>query len=315
MKLILGTMNFGPQVNDKDSLKMIELFLEAGYEEIDSAYVYNNGDTESILGKVLPNIDQNSFRLATKVNPRITGKLDANAIRSQLEESLHRMNRKSVDILYLHFPDPNTPIEDTLEACAKLHKEGKFLELGLSNFSAWQVVDIWHICDKNNWPKPSVYQGMYNGLSRNVEKELFPALKRLGIRFYAYNPLAGGLLSGKYSNFDENPGEGRFSVRPNYKARYWKKSFFEIMNDLTMKCEKEGLKLSEAALRWLAFHSDLELSRGDGIIIGVSKFHQLEENILAVSRGPLPNNIKEVFSAAWNQAKADSPDYFRTVNI
>jgi len=314
MKLILGTMNFGPQVNDDDSLTMVKKFLEAGYEEMDSAYVYNEGETERILGRVLSKIERERFHLSTKVNPRVTGKLDAKAVRNQLEESLSRMNRKSVDILYLHFPDPSTPIEETLKACAELYDEGKFLELGLSNFPAWLVVDIWHICDNNNWPKPKVYQGMYNGLSRNVEKELFPALKRLGIRFYAYNPLAGGLLSGKYSNFDDDPEPGRFTIRPNYKDRYWKKSFFQALSELTLKCKEENLKLPEAAFRWLAFHSNLNSEGGDGIIIGASKVKQLEDNILALLNGPLPKSIQEAFTTAWEEAKADSPDYFRLVN-
>jgi aflatoxin B1 aldehyde reductase len=314
MKLILGTMNFGPQVNDDDSLTMVQKFLEAGYDEIDSAYVYNEGETERILGRVLPKIERERFHLSTKANPRVTGKLDAKAVRNQLDESLSRMNRKNVDILYLHFPDPTTPIEETLKACAELYDEGKFLELGLSNFPAWLVVDIWHICDNNNWPKPKVYQGMYNGLSRNVEKELFPALKKLGIKFYAYNPLAGGLLSGKYSDFNDSPIAGRFTLRPNYKDRYWKKSFFEALNELTIKCQEVNLKVPEAAFRWLTFHSNLDSECGDGIVIGASKVKQLEDNISALSKGPLPKSIQEAFTSAWEEAKADSPDYFRLVN-
>lgn len=313
MKLILGTMTFGPQVKPDASLEMVKKFLDSGNKEIDTAYVYNEGETEKILGEIQNRFRNNNLHLATKVNPRITGKLDSYAVKSQLNESLFRMNKKSVDILYLHFPDPETPIEETLKACAELHKEGKFLELGLSNFPAWLVVDIWHICKENGWSKPTVYQGMYNGLSRNVENELFPALRNCGIRFYAYNPLAGGLLSGKYTNFEEAPSHGRFTLRPNYKDRYWKESFFNALKDLTLKCKEENLKLPEVAFRWLAFHSELESKFGDGIIIGASKIDQLEDNILAVKKGPLSKNIYESFSSAWEEAKADSPDYFRTV--
>ena len=103
MKLVLGTMTFGPQVNPKDSKLILNLFLDAGYKEIDSAYVYNNGDTERILGDILPS-NNASFNLATKANPRITGKLDKSAVLNQLNESLVRFNKESVDILYFHFP-------------------------------------------------------------------------------------------------------------------------------------------------------------------------------------------------------------------
>ena len=113
------------------------------------------------------------------------------------------MKCDSVDTLYLHFPDPNTPIEESLSACAELYNGGKFKRFGLSNFPAWQVAHIWHICDRNDWPKPSVYQGLYNALSRAIEPELIPMLRDFDIPFYAYNPLAGGILSGKYTDFTE----------------------------------------------------------------------------------------------------------------
>jgi len=145
MKLILGTMDFGPQVDAAESKKMARYFLDAGHRELDAAYVYNEGDTERILGSILPEMADGSYSIATKVHPRITGKLDGKAVTMQLEESLQRLRRNSVDILYFHFPDRSTPIEDALESCAKLHAEGKFKELGLSNFPAWMVVDVWHL--------------------------------------------------------------------------------------------------------------------------------------------------------------------------
>ena len=223
MKLVLGTMTFGPQVNEDGAQKMLDVFLASGHIEIDTAYVYNDGSSEEILGRILKNKARDSYRVATKVNPRVTGRLDADAINMQFTESLRRLSIESADILYLHFPDPSTPIEVTLAACAQLYRQGKFRELGLSNFPAWLVVDIWHICKNNGWPVPTVYQGVYNAFSRNVEEELFDALRRLGIRFYAYNPLAGGIMAGKYKDFNEIPSPGRFTHRPKYKDRYWKK--------------------------------------------------------------------------------------------
>jgi aflatoxin B1 aldehyde reductase len=310
-KLILGTMTFGPQVDLSESKKMIHRFIEEGFHEIDSAFVYNEGQTETILGEILPEMARSSYAIATKVNPRITGVLDAAAIKMQLEKSLERLKLPAVDLLYLHFPDPKTPLEETLAACAGLHKEGKFNKLGLSNFPAWMVVEAWYICQNNGWPLPEVYQGLYNGLSRNVEGELFPALRHLGIRFYAYNPLAGGLLSGKYTDFSEPPIHGRFTLRPNYQNRYWKPSFFGAAELLATTCKAHGISLAAGAFRWLAHHSHLDSSLGDGIILGASRFEQVEKNILAVREGKLPEAVLEAFENAWKEAKPESPAYFR----
>lgn len=311
VKLVLGTMTFGPQVTPEDSDAMVRSFLASGYNEIDAAYVYNEGDTERILGEVFAGEALPAYSVATKVNPRITGKLDEASITDQLEESLRRMRKDSVDILYLHFPDPSTDIEETLAACAKLHERGLFRELGMSNFAAWQVVDAWHLCKAKGWPLPTVYQGLYNGLSRKVEAELFPALRKLGMRFYAYNPLAGGILAGKYAEFTQAPEPGRFTFRPNYKDRYWKESFFNAMHDLNNVCEAESISLVAAAFRWLAYHSALDAGAGDGILLGASRISQLEQNIRAIDAGPLPESVLSVFETAWEAAMPDSPDYFR----
>jgi aflatoxin B1 aldehyde reductase len=311
VKLVLGTMTFGPQVNLEVAESMVEKFLDNGYCEIDTAYVYNEGSSERILGESLKHIKNNNYKIATKVNPRISGKLDSESINAQFTESLRRLSLDSVETLYLHFPDPSTPLEVTLGTIAKLHEEGKFREFGLSNFPAWMVVDIWHICKENGWPLPVVYQGVYNGLSRKAEEELLPALKRLGIRFYAYNPLAGGILAGKYHSYNEEPTPGRFTHRPNYKDRYWKETFFNEISKITELCEQENIKIIEAAYRWLAYHSQLDGEKGDGILIGASRLEQLDENLSIFSKGILPENIVRAFDQAWKETESDSPEYFR----
>lgn len=312
IKPILGTMTFGPQVDLPESKIMVDTFLASGGVEIDTAYVYNNGDSEKYLGEIVKESGQGNCRIATKVNPRVTGRLDAEAIRSQLEVSLQRLRLESVDLLYLHFPDPSTPLESTLAACAELHAEGKFDKLGLSNYPAWEVVHIWHLCQKNDWPTPVVYQGLYNPLSRGVEPELFPALRQLGIAFYAYNPLAGGMLSGKYKNFEEQAIPGRFTFRPNYQERYWKPSFFKALQLLSDTCLDEEISLLSASFRWMAHHSFLSGARDDGIVLGASSLAQLKQNLATFQEPELPPSIVTAFDAAWQEAKADSPAYFRT---
>lgn len=311
VKLILGTMTFGPQVDQDESLVMMNTFADAGHNEFDTAFVYNNGDTERILGKVLDRVGCDSVSVATKVHPRITGKLDARAVEDQFLESLNRMNREKADILYFHFPDPDTPIEGPLEKCAELHGKGLFKELGLSNYPAWMVVDIWHLCRKEGWPVPTVYQGMYNGLARNVEPELFPALRRLGMRFYAFNPLAGGMLTGKHLDFKERPREGRFSRLKSYRDRYWKEDYFASVSRIRKGCDDHGIPMAEAAFRWLVHHSLLEAEAGDGIIMGASSREQLESNISSAQKGPLPEALVGEIDKAWYGVKENSPPYFR----
>ena len=311
IRLILGTMTFGPQVDTHGSFEMMNTFLEEGYNELDTAYVYNNGDTEKLLGDIINQFDSDSFSIATKIHPRITTKLDAHAVTMQFEESLRRLNRDSVDILYFHFPDPVTPLESALQKCAELHQMGKFKELGLSNFPAWMVADIWHICKSNDWPTPSVYQGMYNGLTRNVEAELFSALRKFGMRFYAFNPLAGGMLTGKHANYEKKPAPGRFARLQSYRDRYWKKTYIDAVNKIKSICLDYNIKTAEAAYRWLVYHSHLDGSKGDGLIIGASSMKQFEENLISIKKGPLPDEIAAEFDGAWEAVRGESPSYFR----
>lgn len=311
VNFVLGTMTFGESLFEEDAAKMIRCFGELGYSELDTAYVYNGGQSEELIGRALQEQGREKFRIATKVNPRITGKLDGEAVRMQFTESLRRLKLEQVDTLYLHFPDANTPIESALEACAELHHAGKIKELGLSNFPAWLVVDVYHRCKQKGWVLPTVYEGLYNPLSRRAENELSDVLDRFGLRFYAYNPLAGGMLTNKYSAMEEAPADGRFTHRPNYKNRYWKRSYFDAIAMLKQQCAGHGIDIIEATYRWMAFHSMLDMQRGDAIIIGVSRLSQLTQNINAVSGGRLPQDLADAFESAWQSTKNDAPQYFR----
>lgn len=312
MKIVLGTMNFGPQLDLDASRNMVNGFLKTGNCELDTAYVYNGGTTEEYLGSILPEL-QSEYYIATKVHPRITGRLDRETILVEFNESLRRMNRDSVDLLYFHFPDLKTPIEEALETIAELHEQGKIKELGLSNYPAWQVVDIYHKCESHGCPKPTVYQGMYNALCRNVEPELFPAIRSLGMRFYAFNPLAGGLLAGKQLNFDAAPKEGRFSRLKSYRDRYWKHSYFDAINEIKSACDIEGIPMVEAAYRWLVNHSMMRKEKGDGILLGASRIEQMGQNMIAAQKDILPQSILDAMDVAWDIAKPDSPAYFKYI--
>ena len=313
MKIILGTMNFGPQLDLEASRTMVTTFLQSGNREIDTAYVYNGGDTEKFLGDILPEIDSSSYYLATKVHPRITGRLDRETIMMELTESLKRMNREKVDLLYFHFPDGRTPIDGALGTFAELHEKGVVGELGLSNYPSWQVIDIAYKCDKIGCPRPSVYQGMYNALCRNVEPELFPAIRSLGMRFYAFNPMAGGMLTGKHKDFEASPQPGRFARLESYRKRYWKQSYFDAVNEIRTACDAEGIPMAEAAYRWLCFHSLMDAKKADGILLGASRQEQMTQNMAATEKGTLPQPIVDAMDTAWEMAKTDSPSYFKFI--
>lgn len=305
-------MNFGPQLDLEASRNMVLRFLETGNVELDTAYVYNAGDTEKYLGDILPKIDS-KYYLATKVHPRITGKLDRETILMEFNESLSRMNRDKVDLLYFHFPDGKTPIDEALDTIAELYEQGKVKELGLSNYPAWQVVDIWYKCEEHGCPRPTVYQGMYNALCRNVEPELFPAIRTLGMRFYAFNPLAGGLLTGKHMQDEKLEGDGRFARLKSYRDRYWKQSYFDAIGEIKKACEAENIPMAEAAYRWLVSHSMIKSELGDGILLGASRIEQMEQNMVAVTKGELPQSILDAMDSAWEIAKPDSPAYFKFI--
>ncbi len=309
VNLILGTMTFGESVFAPDVGTFINAFLDAGYDEFDTAYVYNEGNCERLLGEVLPELDR-PFRIATKVNPRVSGKLDGEAAYTQVNESLDRLRLDSVDTVFLHFPDPATPVISVLEAMADLHDQGKYKELGLSNFPAWMVADVWHICDRQGWVKPTIYEGIYNPLTRRAEGELNACLNNFGMRFYAYNPLCGGLLTGRYEKFEDAPEDGRFTHRPNYRNRYWKKSYFDAVDVIKESADRHGISVIDATYRWLAYHSMLNKDRGDAILIGASKLSHLQQNMKAVKSGPLPEDVVQAFEQAWVITKGDSPEYF-----
>ena len=309
VNLILGTMTFGESVFMPDVEKFINTFFDAGYDELDTAYVYNEGNCERFLGEVLPGLER-PFKICTKVNPRITGKLDADAAYKQVNESLERMKLESVDTVFLHFPDPATPVESVLSAMADLHNQGKFKELGLSNYPAWMVAEAWHTCQSHGWVLPTVYEGVYNPLTRGAEQELNDCLNHYGLRFYAYNPTMGGMLTGRYRSVDEAPTDGRFTHRPGYQDKYWKKSNFDALDVIREAIEKHDMTMTEATYRWLAYHSMLNGERGDAILIGASKMNHLIENLNAVQAGPLPDDVSEAFEKAWEVCKGDSREYF-----
>ncbi|XP_067423633.1 aflatoxin B1 aldehyde reductase member 2 [Emydura macquarii macquarii] len=317
---VLGTMEFGRRTEQEASGALLRAFLERGHRQLDTAHMYAGGASERILGALLAGGGGPAVKVATKANPWEGKTLTPESVRSQLETSLERLQMKSVDLFYLHAPDHDTPVEQTLRACNELCKEGKFNELGLSNYAAWEVAEIYTICKYNNWVLPTVYQGMYNATTRQVETELLPCLRHYGMRFYAYNPLAGGLLTGKYKyeEKDTHQPTGRFfgnDWAQAYRNRYWRKHHFQAIA-LVEKALGEAYgsnppSLTSAALRWMYNHSKLQGALGDAVIIGMSNMDQLQQNLTCSEEGPLLPAVVDAFDKAWHLVAHDCPNYFR----
>ncbi|XP_060235164.1 aflatoxin B1 aldehyde reductase member 3 isoform X1 [Meriones unguiculatus] len=319
---VLGAMEMGRGMDVTSSTASVRAFLQRGYTEIDTAFMYGKGQSETILGGLGLGLGRSGckVKIATKAIPLFGTTLKPDDVRFQLETSLKRLQCPRVDLFYLHLPDHSTPIEETLQTCHQLHQEGKFVELGVSNYASWEVAEICTICKKNGWIMPTVYQGMYNATTRQVEKELFPCLRHFGLRFYAYNPLAGGLLTGRYKYQDK---EGKHPLSrffgnefsQMYMDRYWKEEYFNglalVEKALKSTYGTSAPSMTSAALRWMYHHSQLQGTRGDAVILGMSSLAQLEQNLTFIEEGPLKPAVVEAFDQAWNLVAHDSPNYFR----
>ncbi|ELW68552.1 Aflatoxin B1 aldehyde reductase member 4 [Tupaia chinensis] len=275
------------------SAASVRAFLERGHSELDTAFMYSDGQSESILGGLGLGLGSGDckVKIATKANPWDGKSLKPDSLRSQLETSLKRLQCPRVDLFYLHAPDHGTPVEETLRACHQLHQEGKFVELGLSNYAAWEVAEICTLCRSNGWVLPTVYQ-----------------------------PFTGGLLTGKYKFEDKDQKQpvGRFfgnTWAETYRNRFWKEHHFKaialVEKALQATYGTSAPSMTSAALRWMYHHSQLQGARGDAVILGMSSLEQLEQNLAATEEGALEPAVVEAFEQAWHLVAHECPNYFR----
>ncbi|KAK4547091.1 hypothetical protein LTR36_001312 [Oleoguttula mirabilis] len=277
----------------------IAMLKEHDVRELDTARAYNNGRGEEDLGAI-PEA-KNNFIIATKAPGFSAGSLSYQKVIDNCNASLAAMKQEKIDLYYFHGPDRQTPLEESCKAIHQLHQEGKIAAFGVSNFNAQEVADIHSICSRNRWITPTVYQGMYNALARTGETALFPVLRRLGMAFYAFSPLAGGFFS-KSSEQLRTPARGsRMDQMKHFAIMYVNDVTLEMHDRLTQTCEREGLTLMEATLRWLMHHSIL--GDDDGVILGGSSAEQMEDNLKACKGGPLPQSIVNCFQVVWLQFK------------
>lgn len=281
--------------------------------------MYGNGSSEEMLASL--DWQKRGIVMDTKLYPNkgrsmIQGDNEythqPEDVRRGLMDSLKALGTKKIDMFYLHGPDRTTPFVDTLREVNQLHHEGYFDRFGLSNFMAWEVAKICEICRARGWIQPTVFQGIYHALQRSIEAELFPCLRHYGISLYAFQPLAGGFLTGRYTRdqSDFEPGsrfDPKIAQGALHRGRYWNDRYFDAIEKITAAAEKHGFTTAEVALRWLKWHSQMTAALGDAIIVGASSTRHLESNLVDLEKGPLPDDVVEVLDDAWLAVKAVAP--------
>jgi len=308
-RLCMGTMTFGGQADETASAAMVDACLEAGINFIDTANVYTGGKSEEYLGRILKG-RRDQVVLATKVrgqksdDPSLLG-LSRTAIAHAVEESLKRLQTDYLDLYYMHMPDYDVPLEESLEAMGKLVQAGKVRHVAASNYASWQMCRMHWLAEADGIPKVTVTQPMYNILSRGLEAEYLPMCQDLGVATVVYNPLAGGLLTGKHKRQAPEAG-GRFDTNQNYVERYWYDTNFDAVEELAGACAEAGRSMVSTALGWLLHHT-----KADGVILGASRLEQLQENIAAAEEGPLSDDLLAACDRAWDRVRGVFPKYNR----
>lgn len=309
-RLSFGTMTFGSQTDEATARRMVDLSLEAGINFFDTANVYNQGQAEIILGKALEGRRRNVV-LATKVRggmekaPEETG-LSRAAMHKAIDSSLKRLQTDYVDLYYLHQPDYDAPIEETLSAMDELVRAGKVRYPAVSNYAAWQVCEIHWICSKSGFRPPHISQPMYNLLARAIEDEYLPFCKRVGVAVVPYNPLAGGLLAGKHSR-RSGPIQGtRFDRNQIYLDRYWHEDYLAAVEELKTVAQQAGKTLPELSFQWL-----LGQPQVDSIILGASRLEHLQQNLKASEGSRLSHDVLARCDAIWKRLRGVTPRYNR----
>ncbi|HEV3203469.1 MAG TPA: aldo/keto reductase [Gemmataceae bacterium] len=288
-EICLGTMTFGHQCDERTSFAILEKAAAFGVTFIDTADVYpvpplpeTAGLSEEIVGKWLEG-KREQFVLATKCRMKVGhGANDEGLSRKHIlkaaDDSLRRLRTDYIDLYQPHSPDPETPLDETMAALDTLVRLGKVRYLGCSNYPAWQLALALGISARLGGARFDCLQPRYNLLYREIETEHLPLCRDQGIGVIAYNPLAGGFLSGKYRSSDPPPPRSRFSLGKTgdlYRERYWQQAQFEAVEQL--KSMLPGKSLVQVAISWVLAQPGITSA-----IVGASRPEQLEESLPAV---------------------------------
>ena len=300
-KLCLGTMTFGYQCNEEQSVSILNAAKDHGFTFIDTADVYPIGDmtsgygaTEEILGRWLTG-QRDNFILATKCyaptgpNKWDQGNSRKNIIRAA-EESLRRLKTDYIDLYQLHFYDDRVSHDESLSALDDLVRSGKVRYIGCSNYLAYQLATALGRSDVNKWERFASVQPRYNMLFRENERELLPLCAEQGLAVIPYNPLAGGFLTGKHQK-GAPTADTRFTIgggtAERYQERYWQDQMFATLEALRGIAAEADMTVSQLAIAWQFTRPTITSP-----IIGASKPEQLVDAVNAV-RTPLSAELTQ----------------------
>jgi len=282
-RLCLGTNNFGGQVDEETTMRIIKKALDVGVNSIDTANIYTGGRSEELIGKaVLGN--REDLVIATKAGltldetkPNSTG-LSRKHLIWQLKESLRRLQTDYVDLFYLHRFDPETRLEETMSTMDGLVREGMVRYVGCSNFSVEQLAEVDRVCESLGLEKPVAVQPEYNMLKRDIEADLLPYCRNERLAVLAYSPLAGGFLTGKYRGAGSAPPPGsRAAANKDYLVAIGAKGDYATLERLSRAAAKAGVSPRQLALAWVVRDPVVTSA-----IVGASTPEQVVENARAL---------------------------------
>ena len=306
-ELCLGAMTFGREADEATSFAMLDAFVEAGGNFIDTANVYTAGTSEEITGRWLKNKTRDDLVVATKVRfPMGKGPNDIGLSRKHIlksvEDSLRRLQTDYIDLYQVHCWDPGTPLEETLSTLNTLVQSGKVRYTGASNFAGWQLQKAVDMARINGWEPFSCLQPLYNLLDRSLEWELLPVCQNEGLGVIPWSPLRGGWLSGKYQRGMEAPVANTRIEKAQKEG--WSESWdgynnehtWGVLDVLFAVAEEAGHSPAQVALNWLL--------RQPGVtapIIGARNMKHLTDN-LGAAGWALDDDQVERLTEASNKA-------------
>lgn len=293
--LCMGTMTFGKEADEKTCAALYKKCREAGINFFDTANAYQEGLSETILGNLIQG-ERDALVLASKVyfpmgKERNQQGLSRRHIRQAIDGTLKRLKTDYLDIYYLHHFDEATDLEDTLYMCNDLVRQGKVLYLGVSNFAAWQVMKALGISAKEHLAHFTCLQPMYNLLKRQAEVELLPMARSEKLAVFPFNPLAGGLLTGKYLDASK---EGRFLSgihTKTYQARYSSPEATSIVSRFVSFAKERNFHPVSLAISWAATHPSVTAP-----ILGARSVEQLEPALRSLEI-PMTDDLRKELNA------------------
>jgi aryl-alcohol dehydrogenase-like predicted oxidoreductase len=307
-ELCLGAMTFGRESNANDARKIVDRFVDAGGNFIDTANVYAAGASEEILGRIVKDRRQ-ALVIATKVRfnaalfmgkrvgPNDIG-LSRSHIMAEVERSLKRLQTDYIDLYQVHSWDYETPIEETMRALDDLVRHGKVRYLGASNFSAWQLMKSLWTSDKHGLSRFDCLQPQYSIICREVEREILPVCRTEGVGVIPWSPLGGGFLTGKYRTGEKAPEDARLT-KMDLWGRLANERNYRTLEAVEHVAKERGRSIAQVALAWV--NQQPEVS---SVIYGARTPEQNEENLGAVGLKLDADEMKTL-----NQTSALAPEY------